>query len=114
MTGRGMGYCAGNAAPGAVSGFGRGYGMGLDRGWGGGGRSGGGGWGFRNMYYATGVPGWGRVGYAPAFGAVPVPPTSEQEAAYLENQVGLLRGELGALEGRLAELQSKGEGEQGG
>ena len=49
MTGRGMGYCAGVAAPGyAGCGFGRGRGRGL-----------------RNMYYMTGLPGWERNGVNP-------------------------------------------------
>ena len=49
MTGRGMGYCAGVAAPGyAGCGFGRGRGRGC-----------------RNKYYMTGMPGWERNGVNP-------------------------------------------------
>lgn len=56
MTGRGAGYCAGFAMPGFVNrGFGGGF-FGGGRGRGGGGR------GRRNMFYATGLPGWARAG----------------------------------------------------
>jgi len=57
MTGRGAGYCAGYDRPGFANPWVGGYG---GRGFGGGGR------GWRNMYYATGLPGWARAGYAPA------------------------------------------------
>jgi len=58
MTGRGAGYCAGYPTPGFMNPYGgRGFGMGMGRGMGmGGGR------GRRNMFYATGMPGWGRAG----------------------------------------------------
>ncbi len=29
------------------------------------------GWGFRHMYYLTGLPGWVRFGYSPGWGALP-------------------------------------------
>ena len=102
MTGRGAGFCAGYAVPGAMNPVGRGYGLG--RGWGGGGR-----WGYRHWYHATGLPGWVRAGYGPAFGPAPAAPTIEQDATYLENQAAWLRGELETLEGRLAELRGQGE-----
>lgn len=50
MTGKGMGCCPGNAAPGyANCGFGRGRGR-----------------GFRNMYFMAGAPAWARNGAYPA------------------------------------------------
>ena len=60
MTGRAAGYCAGYGVPGFMNPIpGRGYG-----GWGRGG-----GWGRRNWFYATGMPGWQRAAYGyPAFG----------------------------------------------
>jgi len=60
MTGRAAGYCAGYPVPGFMNPIpGRGYG-----GWGRGG-----GWGRRNSFYATGMPGWQRAAYGyPAFG----------------------------------------------
>jgi len=60
MTGRAAGYCAGYPVPGYMNPIpGRGY-----WGWGRGG-----GWGRRNWFYATGMPGWARAaGGYPAFG----------------------------------------------
>ena len=68
MTGRGAGYCAGYPVPGYMNpagGFGRGFGVSP----GGGGR----GRGYRNMFYATGMPGWARWGAYP-MGAYPAAP----------------------------------------
>ena len=62
MTGRAAGYCAGYNTPGfANPGGGRGFRMGFGGGFG----RGRGGHGWRNMYYATGLPGWARAGMAP-------------------------------------------------
>ncbi|MBP7736900.1 MAG: DUF5320 domain-containing protein [Spirochaetes bacterium] len=66
MTGRGAGLCAGNGAPGYMN-----PACGRGRGSGGGGRGFGGGRGWRNMFYATGLPAWAR-GY----------PTGTMPAAY--------------------------------
>ena len=81
MTGRGAGYCGGHGMPGYANAV-PGYGLGMGRGaaWGRG-------RGWRNRYYATGLPGWARFGYAPAWGAPPIEaygpyaaaPTKEQE-----------------------------------
>ena len=103
MTGRGLGYCAGHAAPGYVA---SGYGQGR----GGGGR--GGGRGFRHRYYATGVPGWGRAGYVPAYGppagyAPPVAPAPRDEAAALKAQAEYLADALEETRSRLAALESE-------
>ena len=57
MTGRAAGYCAGYPVPGYMN---PGPRLGLGMRWG----RGGGGRGWRNMYYATGLPGWARFGYA--------------------------------------------------
>ena len=68
MTGRRAGYCAGFAVPGYMNPGYAGYGFrpGFM------GRMGGGrGRGYRNMYYATGLPAWARGGfpaYSPAYG----------------------------------------------
>jgi uncharacterized protein DUF5320 len=103
LTGRGAGYCAGYNVPGyANPGFGGGFGMGRGRGgWGGGGR------GWRNQFYATGMPGWMRYGAAPAWGASPVAPVPgpEQEAEYLRAQAEQLQAELDAISERLSELE---------
>ena len=55
MSGRGAGYCAGYDMPGFGNQVpGRGFGMGVGRGAG----FSGGGRGWRNCFYATGLPGW--------------------------------------------------------
>ena len=105
MTGRGMGYCTGYGAPGyANPAPGYGYGMGWrggGRGWGGGGR------GWRHMYYATGLPGWMRTGFAPPWGYTPYwqPMTQEQEVDMLKEQAEALKSELDAIAKRLEELE---------
>lgn len=114
MTGRGAGYCAGYEMPGYANPVsGRGFGMGWGRG-----RARGGGWGrgrgWRHQYYATGLPGWARWGYAPAWGAPPVAgygpygaPTPEQEAEFLKAQAEGLKQELDAISQRIAELEQE-------
>lgn len=86
-TGRGMGYCSGynwagyaNRAPGFRGGFGAGRGFG-GRGW-------------RNRFYATGVPGWAAA-------------TPEQETADLKAQADYLKTELDAIQKRLDDLKSE-------
>ena len=107
MTGRGAGYCAGYEAPGfanAMPGFGFGRG-----GFGGGG---GRGYRWRNWYYATGLPGWARYGYGPAWGSPPVgaaapygaAPTREQEAEMLKGQAEWLKQQLDQIGKRIEEL----------
>jgi hypothetical protein len=58
------------------------------------------------MYYATGVPGWTRYGYAPAWGAPPAP-TPEQEADALKTQAEALQRQLDAINQRIEELQGE-------
>ncbi len=105
MTGRGAGYCAGYGVPGYANPVpGRGF-------WGG--RGGGRGW--RNRVYATGLPGWARAGYAPAWGAgyapawgagpYPAQPTPAQEASVLKAQAENLRAALEGIEKRLQALE---------
>ncbi len=81
MTGRGLGRCV---DPGMASGVGMG--------------GGGYGRGHRNMYFATGQPGWARAG------AVPQPPatvSAEQELANLKAQAEWLTGQLDAIRRRI-------------
>ncbi|MBN2550664.1 MAG: DUF5320 domain-containing protein [Anaerolineales bacterium] len=85
-TGRGMGYCSGYNQPGFANqalAFRGGFGYGR----------GGGGRGWRNRFYATGIPGWAA-------------PTSEQEAANLKAQADLLQSQLDAIQKRIEELKS--------
>ncbi len=87
LTGRGMGYGNPNVQqtwpnwPAGVR-----YGAGF--------RRGGGGFGWRNRYYATGVPGW-------------VPPTDDQQIADLKAQSLVLREQLDAVEKQLTKLENK-------
>lgn len=108
MTGRGAGYCAGFAVPGFVN---RAFGGFLGRGRGGG-RGGGRGW--RNMYYATGLPGWARAGMGAAGGAMAagafraMPPQQElevlkQQAQEAADVLERIRQRIGELEGGASE-----------
>lgn len=97
-TGRGLGFCAGFAVPGFAH-PGPGYRMGFGRGFGGGGR------GWRNAFWATGLPGWMR-GDAPAAYA---PPTDD-EAEMLKRQAEGLENSLKQVQSRLAEIEKQPEG----
>ena len=107
MTGRAMGFCAGYAQPGYASpGFGAGTGLGFGRGFRGGG------WGRRNMYYATGLPGWARYGAVPRGYAVPpVAPqwSAENEAAALKQEAEMLEASLNNIKQRLDQLAGEAE-----
>ncbi len=86
LTGRGLGPCAGHERPGfAVRGSG-GVGRGRGRGW-------------RNVYRATGIPGWQR-GFAP-----PRLSGEEREDA-LKDYAKTLREEAEAIERRIRELKA--------
>lgn len=111
MTGRGAGFCAGYNMPGYINrgfggGFGRGFGRGMGRG---------GGRGRRNMYYATGMPGWirnqyGRPSQALGWGwgqtAQDIPPgyAPENELAELKREARALKASLDAINKRIGEL----------
>jgi hypothetical protein len=75
-TGRGMGYCSGYNVPGYVIR----PGFGMRR-------------GCRNMYYATGIPGWGRAAYA-----VNDEDALNAEAQYLKEQLDLINKRLNEIE----------------
>jgi len=120
MTGRAAGYCAGYGVPGYMNPIGgRGYG-----GWGRGG-----GFGRRNWYYATGMPGWARAGaglpawgggvpYVPAYGGVPYAPAyggapfvpqvpAEQEMTALKGQAEYLEDVLDGIKKRIEEFEAQ-------
>ena len=118
MTGRAAGYCAGYANPGFMSPIpGRGS-------WGGGRGFGGRGRGWRNMYYATGMPGWMRASYgdpawgvyppagAPAMPSAPPPvgvwpqPAPEQQLDALKGQAEYLEDMLDGVKQRIGELEA--------
>lgn len=98
MTGRAAGYCAGYDAPGVANpAMGGGYGGGAGRRAGGGG-----GFGRRNRFYATGVPGW--AAYPPAWDAPPpVPPAPPSMSR--EQEVDMLKAQLERINARLNDLE---------
>ena len=101
-TGRGAGYCTGNNQPGFVNrGFGSGFGIGMGR------RGMFGGRGYRNMFYATGQPGWARYGAYP--GAYPpaeaVPMTAEQQQEALKAQETWLQEQLESVRSQMDKEQ---------
>ncbi len=103
MTGRALGYCAGFPNPGFATGPGGWAGRGFGRGFG----SGGGGRGWRNRYWATGVPGWAAVQ-----GAAPVAAqaaTTENEAEMLKRQAEALNQSLEQINKRLEALEKETE-----
>ena len=109
-TGRAAGYCSGSGVPGyANPGPGRGYGAGFgwDRGsWGRGFRGGGsrgGGHGWRNQFYATGLPGWVRYG---GYAAPYQRPDPELEKQALRDEAEALQSELDSIRKRLSEIES--------
>lgn len=91
MTGGGRGYCAVNLSGKGVSpGAGRRF---FGRG---------GGRGYRNCFYATGLPGWMRAQESMPFGF-----TKDEELAMLKNQAAYLKDELNAIETRARALEGK-------
>jgi len=105
MTGRAAGFCAGYGMPGYLNpAFGRGMGMGLGRGRGFWNRGfGGGGSGRRNMFYATGLPGWMRFG---GYAAPYTKPDPEMEKQALKDEAAAMQAELEAIKKRLAEIET--------
>ena len=98
-TGRAAGFCAGNPVPGYLKSIpGRGF-----RGWG---------RGWRNRYYATGLPGWVRFGYAAPYPyGVTYPPqeeTPQQEIEMLKGQAEYFEETLDGIRKRIAELEAAG------
>ena len=94
-TGRGAGFCGGAGAPGVISRMGGAF---LGRGRGRGGR------GWRNMFHATGLPGWMRSG--PGGVAPAEVPASEAERQSLQDQVETLQSQLDELKRRLAQSEA--------
>lgn len=91
MTGRRAGYCAGYGMPGFANPGMPWYHGGF--GFQGGGR------GWRNLFYATGLPGWQRFGFTP--------PTPQEETESLKAQASWLKDQLDAINKRLEDLEQK-------
>ena len=104
MTGRAAGFCAGFAVPGFAN-----PGVGSGRGFFGGRGGRGGGRGWRNMYYATGQPGWMRAGWGPAPYAPAGPATAADEAEDLKQQAEMLEQSLSQIKQRLSDLAKESE-----
>lgn len=108
MTGRAAGYCAGYSVPGFANPYGGRY-FGIGR------RA-----GYRNWFYATGLPGWYRYGIGiPAWGGVAGYPyyaspymagvTTEEEERILKNQSDMLKKQLDNIQSRMEELKKESE-----
>jgi len=71
----------------------------------------GGGRGRRNWFYATGLPGWQRGAFDPAFGwggsSYGVGLTAKEEKEALKSQVAFLERELAALQDHIAALDKE-------
>ena len=111
MSGRAAGFCSGAGMPGYASaparrGFGIGFGRGRVAGIGfGGGRR-----GWRNMFYATGLPGWLRGrDYSSPYGypAAYPQPDPQMERQILKNQADALQSELEMIKKRLSEVEAE-------
>jgi hypothetical protein len=100
-TGRGMGYCSGYLAPGSMNPLlGRG-GLGFGRRMGGGFFGRGRGW--RNCFWATGLPGWERSGYGyPPYGPGFMP---KEEVDILRDQAEFLKQQLDDIQERISKLE---------
>jgi len=90
MTGGGRGFCAVPLSEARPLGFGRrfsGRGCGRGRGW-------------RNCYYATGLPGWVRTGYFDFPNLAP-----ENEIEVLKKQSDYLKFQLDEIQNRISTLE---------
>ena len=109
MTGRGAGFCAGTGMPGFANpipgrGFGMGFGYGMGRGFAGAGR------GRRNMFFATGMPGWtDRSGWVDAQSQAGIEPETEKQI--LRNQLDSLKTTLDTIQKRLDQLEQSSSSE---
>ena len=91
MTGGGRGFCAPAVGLGRpLAGAGMFFGRGGGRGW-------------RNQYYATGLPRWQR------WAAWGTPASTEDEKQALKSEADFLRSRLKVLEERLAAMQGESE-----
>jgi len=102
---RGAGFCAGFTMPGyANSAPGKGCGMGFGRGRRFGGDGGGRGRGWRNVFYATGLPGWARFGRPDARYQKA---DEELEKQTLQGRAEALQVELDFIKKRLSDLETR-------
>jgi len=97
MTGRGAGFCSGSDNAGYTRAMpGRGFGMGAGRG--GGFRRTPGGRGWRNQYFATGMPGWMRSGPYTEPGVALDKEALRQQSQFLQSQLDSIKKRLDEME----------------
>ena len=97
MTGGGQGMCNPYGRPTARMGSRQGFVGGRGR-------------GYRNMYWATGMPGWMRSGPSGPWGyPFAAPSTKEDEVRFLKEQAAVLKEELNAIDSQLRDLESEGK-----
>jgi len=73
----------------------------------------GGGRGFRNCFYATGLPGWMRAQRSrQAFGGFGYTVSKDDELAMLKEQASYLKDEFDAVQARVQDLERKQEAEK--
>lgn len=66
------------------------------------------GWRHRHWYYATGMHGWARSGFAQSWSPLPYQaPTKEQELNALQERAAWLKEQVEAVERRMTELSSE-------
>lgn len=100
MTGRGAGFCTGYDAPGFTNDVrGRGFGTGIGRGRSFFGCGAGSGRGWRNTFFATGLPGRARFGTTQA--------DPEMQKKTLQSKSEVLQSELDLVKKRLQEMETK-------
>jgi len=108
MTGRGAGFCAGYGAPGfSAGGWGRGSGRGGNMDFRGG-------RGFRNRFFAVGVPFTRGVSnnYTPAESFRREDSSPDDEIRMLKEQAEFMKSEVEAIFFRIKELESMGTAEK--
>lgn len=108
MTGRGAGYCAGFASAGVANRAGGGGFWGRGCGVGGRGGRGGGGRGRRNMFYATGLPGWARTGAGAGAGTgETAPPAAGPRAMSRQEELEQLKQQAQQAASVLEQIQQR-------
>jgi len=95
-TGRGAGFCAGFGMPGAAN-----RPFPTCFGWNGAGR------GWRNWFWATGLPGWARSGRGAGISAVPRILSEQETLDVLKNQAAQMEKMLEQIRQRIDQLQSE-------
>mgnify|MGYP001214764402 CR=1 FL=1 len=115
-----MGWCAGTdvqaetpmALQGTGAGRGRGAGRRAGRG-GGAGRGQGAGWRHRNVYYATGLPGWQRTRMGWPGADLGPAPSRDEEIGELREQIARLGKTIAELNSRLQEMANPAQTDSG-